>query len=161
MKLLGNKRLVTSLLFRGSQHGWEEEDFHSCCDDKSPTITLFKIKDGDVIGGFTTHQWDSSDRFYEDSGSFLFNLSSFREFPNEGKGGIGCYRFAGPCFSNMNTPELYANSPFNGDNKCCSCANESGYNIGIEGDKTLLTNQKNGYFTITEIEVWQVKFINN
>jgi len=55
MKLLGNKRLVTSLLFRGSQHGWEEEDFHSCCDDKSPTITLFKIKDGDVIGGFTTH----------------------------------------------------------------------------------------------------------
>jgi hypothetical protein len=55
MKLLGNKKLVTTLLFRGSKHGWTQEDFHSSCDEKGPTISLFKIKDGDIIGGFTTH----------------------------------------------------------------------------------------------------------
>ena len=54
IKLLGNKRLVTILLFRGSEHGWMYKDFHSRCDKKGPTITLFKIKDGDCIGGFTT-----------------------------------------------------------------------------------------------------------
>jgi hypothetical protein len=53
MKLLGNKKLVTALLFRGSEHGWWAEDFHSRCDKKGPTISLFKVKDGDCIGGFT------------------------------------------------------------------------------------------------------------
>lgn len=53
-KLLGNKNLITALLFRGSQHGWKTKDFHSRCDKKGPTISLFKIKSGDTIGGFTT-----------------------------------------------------------------------------------------------------------
>jgi hypothetical protein len=53
MKLLGNKMLVTALLFRGSEHGWYAKDFHSRCDNKGPTISLFKVKDGECIGGFT------------------------------------------------------------------------------------------------------------
>lgn len=53
LKLLGNKILVTTLLFRGSIHGWKWKDFHSRCDNKGPTISLFKILDGDCIGGFT------------------------------------------------------------------------------------------------------------
>jgi hypothetical protein len=53
IKLLGNKMLVTALLFRGSEHGWKGKDFHPRCDYKGPTISLFKVKDGDCIGGFT------------------------------------------------------------------------------------------------------------
>ncbi len=53
LQLLGNKKLVTALLFRGSEHGWMNNDFHSRCDNKGPTISLFKIKGGDCIGGFT------------------------------------------------------------------------------------------------------------
>ncbi len=52
-KLLGNKRFVTYMLYRGSDHGWYPEDFHDRCDNKGPTISLFKIEDGDVIGGYT------------------------------------------------------------------------------------------------------------
>jgi hypothetical protein len=52
-KLLGNRRLVTILLFCGSIHGWKNEDFHSRCDKKGPTITLMRVRDGDCIGGFT------------------------------------------------------------------------------------------------------------
>jgi hypothetical protein len=52
-KLLGNKRFVTILLFCGSIDGWNMEDFHSRCDNKGPSISLFKIKDGDCIGGYT------------------------------------------------------------------------------------------------------------
>jgi hypothetical protein len=61
MNLLGNKKLVTVLLFRGSQHGWKCIDFHSRCDKKGPTISLFKVKDGDCIGGFTEAQWESAE----------------------------------------------------------------------------------------------------
>ena len=52
-KLLGNKLLVTTLLFRGSEDGWSFKEFHTRCDKKGATITLFKIKDGDCIGGYT------------------------------------------------------------------------------------------------------------
>ena len=54
LKLLGNKRFVTYMLYRGSEHGWKWKDFHHRCDNKGPTISLFKVKDGDVIGGYST-----------------------------------------------------------------------------------------------------------
>jgi hypothetical protein len=53
LKLLGNKQLVTILLYSGSIHGWHAKDFHSRCDGKRLTISLFKVKDGDCIGGYT------------------------------------------------------------------------------------------------------------
>ena len=53
LQILGGKRLVTTLLYRGSDHGWEYLDFHKRCDHKWPTISLFKVKDGDCIGGYT------------------------------------------------------------------------------------------------------------
>jgi hypothetical protein len=52
--LLGNKRANTTLRYRGSEHGWMCIDFHSRCDKRGPTISLFKVKDGDCIGGYTT-----------------------------------------------------------------------------------------------------------
>jgi hypothetical protein len=52
-KILGNKQLVTTMLFRASEDGWSPEDFHSRCDKKGPTLSLFKIQDGDCIGGYT------------------------------------------------------------------------------------------------------------
>jgi hypothetical protein len=91
----------------------------------------------------------------------LFNLSSSRQFTNEGKGGIWCNTDVGPAFGTEKTLELCAEfQPFNGDNKCESYANESGHCIGLEDSKNMLTNKENGKFTITEIEVWEVTFIN-
>ncbi len=57
----------------------------------------------------------------------LFNLSSQRQFPVKDEGmAIYCYSGFGPFFGNY---ELAAYEPFNGDNKCESYANESGYKI--------------------------------
>jgi TLD len=53
-ELIGDKRVVTVLRYRGSRDGFNLIDFHSRCDNKGPTISLFKMKSGDVIGGFTT-----------------------------------------------------------------------------------------------------------
>ena len=59
LKIFGNKTIITTLLYRGSDHGWSASDFHSRCDNKGATISLFKILNGDCIGGFTTAQWCS------------------------------------------------------------------------------------------------------
>jgi hypothetical protein len=92
----------------------------------------------------------------------LFNLSSSRQFTNTGKGEIICYSGYGPAFgSEGNYGELRACEPFNGDGKCASWANESGYKIVIEGEKNMLTNFKDGYFTISELEVWEVINVEN
>jgi hypothetical protein len=44
-----------SLLYRGSRDGFEPRDFHSKCDGKSPTLTIFKAKEsylGDILRVF-------------------------------------------------------------------------------------------------------------
>jgi len=50
---LPQKVVTLTLLFRGTTHGWSPDKFHQLCDDKGPTITIFKSKAARVFGGFT------------------------------------------------------------------------------------------------------------
>jgi TLD len=45
--------METMLIYKGSQHGFRVKDFHDRADKRGPTITLFKMDTGDVVGGFT------------------------------------------------------------------------------------------------------------
>ena len=46
-----------NLLYRASRNGWAASNFHSCCDNKGPTVTV--VKSGNYIfGGYTEHQWE-------------------------------------------------------------------------------------------------------
>jgi hypothetical protein len=132
---LGYKRLVTFLLYSGSLHGWNYIDFHSRCDNKGATISLFKVKDGDCIGGFTKAQWTSNGAEYAgDSTAMLFNLSQQRQFPHQPQAewAIRCYSGFGPYFTGDDYSELNAwNQPFNGENNCRSWANKHGYQIPL------------------------------
>ncbi len=77
-QLLGNNQLVTTLLYRGSDHGWLKKDYESRRDYKKSAIFLFKIKDGDCIGGYTMISLSSNgSKTYNGK---LFNLSSFHNF---------------------------------------------------------------------------------
>jgi hypothetical protein len=42
------------MIFNAKVDGWKAKDFHKKCDLQGPTISLIKIKEGPVIGGFTT-----------------------------------------------------------------------------------------------------------
>ena len=45
------------LLYRASRDGWAASNFHSCCDNKGPTVTV--VKSGNYIfGGYTEQHWD-------------------------------------------------------------------------------------------------------
>jgi hypothetical protein len=88
----------------------------------------------------------------------LFNLSCCRQFPSKRSGrDIYCRDDFGPYFRGDGYVELSAsNEPFNGDNKCLSYANKPGYGIPNEGGVNMLTNKRDGKFTISELEVWEV-----
>ena len=45
------------LLYCASRDGWSASIFHSCCDNKGPTVTV--VKSGNYIfGGYTDKNWD-------------------------------------------------------------------------------------------------------
>jgi hypothetical protein len=84
----GNKTLIIStLLYSGHLHGWNYKDFHSLCDSKGRTVSLFQIEQGDCIGGYTSQCWESgSGKGKADSSAFLFNLTRSRHFPSKASG---------------------------------------------------------------------------
>ena len=91
----------------------------------------------------------------------LFNLSKQSHFPNKRTGKeIYCHSDCGPYFSGDGNSELSAYSePFNGYTNCRSWAKKPGYDIPVDGAGTnMLTNKKDGKFTITELEVWEVTY---
>ena len=92
----------------------------------------------------------------------LFNLSSCRCFPHQQEKAILCGSDCGPYFTGkLYDVVLVAYEPFNGENKCESCDNLSAYKIPVEDDyKNALTNKYVSNFTITEIEVWGVTFVD-
>ncbi len=73
-----------------------------------------------------------------------------------------CKPDIGPCFrGDFIGSELAAvTSPFDGYKNCYSNANLSAYRIPVDGaGKNMLTNCKKSNFTITELEVWQVEYL--
>ena len=46
------------LLYRASRDGWAASNFHACCDNKGPTVTVVKSGES-IFGGFTEQSWDS------------------------------------------------------------------------------------------------------
>ena len=61
-----SQRTITNdsdkLLYRASRNGWGASNFHSCCDNKGPTVTV--VKSGKYIfGGYTDQSWDGRSYF--------------------------------------------------------------------------------------------------
>jgi hypothetical protein len=129
LNLLGNKPITLTLLYSGHLHGWNNKDFHSRCDSKGRTVSLFQIEQGDCIGGYTSQCWESEWQWKADSSAFLFNLTRSRHFPSKATGkDIWCGSIYGPYFiGGDGLIELCAYQPFNGKDKCWSYANQPGY----------------------------------
>ena len=91
----------------------------------------------------------------------LFNLTTRKFFKCiNHEIAIYCCKDRGPVFGSA---ELFASEPFNGNNKCYSNANNLGYKIeedneGINTLTSLKCEYGWSYFSISELEVWEVIF---
>ena len=138
------------------------EDFHSRCDNKGPTISLFKTWRDDCIGGFTKAQWGTDSTPAADDKAMLFNLTDGLHLPTKRTGReIFRSNSKGPTFGSGNGFSLTVFPPFNGENKCCSNVSEGTYNIeNDEHFKTELTNNYGSDFTIKDLECWEVTYLD-
>ena len=77
-----SRKMKAELLYRLSENGDKYSTFHELCDNKGPTLTLFHIKDGDIVGIYTPLSWDSSFFGYwkNDLDTFIFNLNKNQKY---------------------------------------------------------------------------------
>ena len=75
------------LLYRGTRDGMSANTFHNKCDNKGPTINLFKNEDGYIFGGYSSIDWQGNGGYKSAPDSFIFTLTNMynispTKFPN-------------------------------------------------------------------------------
>ena len=73
-------KIKAELLYRLSENGDKFSTFHELCDNKGPTLTLFYVNDGNIIGIYTPLSWDSSSGRKDDMETFIFNLNKNKKY---------------------------------------------------------------------------------
>ena len=142
-----NAKVKAELLYRLTRDGNEYQTFHQLCDNKGSTVTLFKLKDGNIMGGFTTSNWDSNSngQWKNDSNAFLFSLTeNVKCMNNTNYGSIYCYQRCGPyfeairfCNKKMNEPYIVTSIHYNESNK-------------------LYPGKSGGYYKTEEVEIFKI-----
>ena len=52
-----------ALIYRASRKGWAAANFHSCCDNKGPTVTVVKYGNY-IFGGYTEQPLENGETFF-------------------------------------------------------------------------------------------------
>ena len=64
------------LLYRGSRDGPTSKIFHEKCDEKGPTLVLYKNDIGNIFGGYSSISWKNNGGTKSAKGSFIFTLTN-------------------------------------------------------------------------------------
>ena len=75
-----SKKIKAELLYRLSENGDDKKTFHELCDNKGPTLTLFHVNDGNIVGIYTPLSWDSTSGWKNDMDTFIFNLNKNQKY---------------------------------------------------------------------------------
>jgi len=65
----------SALLYKVSVDGADPNKFHEKCDNRGPTITLVKLDDNHIFGGFNPLSWINEFMYNQTEDSFLFSIS--------------------------------------------------------------------------------------
>ena len=76
------RKIKAELLYRLSENGDNISTFHELCDNKGPTLTLFHVNDGNIVGIYTPLSWESPTSIKEknDMDTFIFNLNKNQKY---------------------------------------------------------------------------------
>ncbi|GBB93251.1 hypothetical protein RclHR1_02140004 [Rhizophagus clarus] len=92
-----------NLIYRASSDGNTADAFHEKCDNKGPTIVIAKVANSkQIIGGYNSFQWDSSDNYKTTKNSFIFSLTNKAKVCHINKDhftySVYCHQNYGPTF---------------------------------------------------------------
>ena len=148
-------------LYKASCDGDNINAFHKKCDGIKNTLILIITDDYKrKFGGFTSKEWDKSNKYKFDDKAFLFSLDLLEFYPILDK----FRNKAINCRENFYAP-IFGNDLFIFDGFFTSKLNktEEKY-FDYSGSKNIeeeykLTGQK--YFTVTEMEVYKINFFDD
>jgi len=94
------------LIYRGTRDGKTGKDFHNKCDNKGPTICLYKSEKGYIFGGYASISWESSGDWQKHNDSFIFTLTNIYDKPTkfphvEGQNSVYHNSSHGPSFDDF------------------------------------------------------------
>ena len=149
------------LIYRGSRDGMTSNNFHNKCDNKNPTIILYKNVKDSIFGGFTSLAWANSGGYRPDTNAFIFTLRNIhgsepeKFLVKDEKQGVYHDKNYGPTFGEG--CDIYINSDFlNSDsNSDFPCR----YKDTLGKGKSIFTgdfNNSTSAFRLKEIEVFQM-----
>ena len=144
------------LLYRGTRDGMSAEVFHNKCNNKGPTISLFKNEKGYIFGGYASVDWQGPSEYVYRSApdSFIFTLTNMynippTKFPNSNTNdSIYDNSSFGPAFGSSDI-SIGFSSNIARFNYCYKDVLGKGYSI-FKGDND------NCYFNLKEIEVFKL-----
>jgi hypothetical protein len=71
------------LVYKATRDGFGGSDFHRCCHNQGPTMTVIQSENGGYLfGGYTSISWRSIGDYVQDNnGPFLFTLTNPHRIP--------------------------------------------------------------------------------
>ena len=147
----------TKLLYRLSRDGASIFNFHSKCDNKSPTLLLVESHDQEKFGGYTTASWDMFNGDYKNgTKTFLFSLTKNKKYLRKNNihynGDIFAgSRDVGPWFG---IHDLY----FYGTMNDCYTYKYSGQCAFLDGNGLVDRTNVDNSVHVKEVELYQVIF---
>ena len=70
-----NKNIRFKILYRMSRDSDSISRFHQLSDNQGPTVSLYLLDDGIIVGGYTSLSWNTSGGWLKDNETFVFNLN--------------------------------------------------------------------------------------
>ena len=149
------------LIYKMSKDGSTAKDFHKCCDNKGPTLTIIKTTGNQIIGGFTSLEWKSLDSNHcelEDKTrrTFIFSLNlmkKFEMFSNQ-KTAIYSYEKYGPSFGDK---EIFILNDLHKLQITTGTYSFDKNNFFHQKNINLIESESNyEFFDIIEIEIFQI-----
>ena len=144
-------KIKAKLLYRASRDGDSFDTFHKLCDYQKPIVELVKLKNGYILGSYTTLDWETKSDWKSDPILFVFSLTeNIKAMKKKSKNNLGieCLSGKGPesyllAFDsgyNMRTPRLRLD--------------DQEYSINTQLLVPNLTNGK--YYNADEVEIFKI-----
>ena len=155
--LFNTTNITFEQIYKASCFGDNTNAFHNKCDNIKNTLMLIITDDKRRFGGFTSVEWDKSNKYKFDDKAFLFSLDSFEVYYILDK-----YKDkAINCRENFYAP-IFGDDLFIFDGFFSSKLNKTEEKY-FDYSKSKMINEEfklsgQKYFTITEMEVYKIHF---
>ena len=141
------------MLFRKSNNGNSFDEFHRLCDNQGKTLVLIQTDNNLIIGGYTTKDWNTSEKWYYDDQSFLFSLTKEKIFPNKKNcSAIRGSKYNGPWFAYIGFRSSGKNDLTQGYFYYQKDEGQRFENY----NEIIPNNNKDTYFDVKEVEIYKI-----